>query len=293
MNVTDLARLIKSRPRMLFWSLAALTTALGGVATISVAGSPARMLGAGPAPSALYAAKVNGVIVSRAAFEQVWGETQKETRALDMQENRHLVLDSMVGAELLAQQALSDRQLMADPKLQGAMEMQQRNLLASAYATEYLRRNPVGDAALQAAYKQFVSDLGAQEFHLRHIVLSSQEAADALYLRISKGELSMIKAQDQTEERGTDGRRAGADLGWVAAGRIAPKLREKVLAMKGTGLLKPYADQAGWHLVQVEDARAVTVPAFDAVREELIPLAQRAAIREHMLALKSKASISS
>lgn len=274
---------LKNRSRSL-WALVALV----GMGSAAVAWAS---LGSPPfaASSSPILAKVNGKPISRAAFERVWTETREAEKALDMQENRQLVLDSMIGAELLAQQARSDNQLMADTQLQSAMEMQSRNLLANAYASEYLRRNPVTEADLKAAYDQLVKDLGNTEYHIAHILVPKQEDAEALYARIARAEISFAKATESSKPG--DGRRAG-DLGWQAQGRLPPGLREAVAALNGgPGLLKPFADNYGWHVAQVDEVRAIKVPTLEQSRAELVPMAQRLQLRNHLAQLKEHASI--
>lgn len=276
------------------WFIAAVAaTSLGSTAAVWAGlGGMAGLTGAIGGSAASVIARVNGQVISRAAFERVWAETRDQSRALEMQENRQIVLDSLVGAELLAQQARRDGQVMADPQLQAAMEMQARNLLANAYAAEFLRRNPAGEPALKAAYEQLVKDLGSTEFHLRHVLLAKQEDAEALYGRLVRGELNFSKALESTEEKLADGKKGSGDVGWLAEGRLAGPLKEGVLASKGAaGLIKPYADQYGWHVVMVEESRPLKAPAFEAVRGELIPVAQRQMLKDHLAQLKDKASI--
>ena len=215
------------------------------------------------------------------------------SRMLEMQENRQVVLDSVVGAELLAQQARNDSQVMADAQLQAAMEMQTRNLLANAYVNEFLRRNPASDTVLKAAYDQLLKDLGKNELHLRHVLLAKQDEAKALHARIARNELSFAKALELTEEKTQDGKKGTGDLGWLAEGRMSAPLKASVTAAKGAGLLEPFADQYGWHVVQVEETRPLKAPAFEEVRAELIPIAQRTLLRDHLAKIKASASINS
>jgi peptidyl-prolyl cis-trans isomerase C len=238
-------------------------------------------------------ARVNGAPISRAAFERVWAETREQSRMLEMQENRQVVLDSVVGAELLAQQARNDSQVMADAQLQAAMEMQTRNLLANAYVNEFLRRNPASDTVLKAAYDQLLKDLGKNELHLRHVLLAKQDDAKALHDRIARNELSFAKALELTEEKTQDGKKGTGDLGWLAEGRMSAPLKASVAAAKGAGLLEPFGDQYGWHVVQVEETRPLKAPAFEEVRGELIPIAQRTLLRDHLAKIKASASINS
>lgn len=268
---------------------------LGSVALASLAGTAAVWAALGqsvPNWSAASVAKVNGQAISRAAFDKVWSETREQSRALEMQENRQVVLDSIVGAELLAQRARQDSAVMADPQVQAAMEMQTRNLLANAYVAEFLRRSPATDAALKAAYDQLVKDLGATEYKLHHVLLAKQEDAEALHGRIMRGEVSFTKALESTEEKTQDGKRGNGDIGWLPEGRLNGPLKEAATQLKGApGIAKPYSDQFGWHIVQFEESRPLKAPAFDAVRGELIPMAQRTMLREHLAQLKEKANI--
>ena len=266
---------------------------LTGAAVVWAAFGNPLPIGGGSGKATQVIARVNGAPISRAAFERVWAETREQSRMLEMQENRQVVLDSVVGAELLAQQARNDSQVMADAQLQAAMEMQTRNLLANAYVNEFLRRNPASDTVLKAAYDQLLKDLGKNELHLRHVLLAKQDDAKALHARIARNELSFAKALELTEEKTQDGKKGTGDLGWLAEGRMSAPLKASVTAAKGAGLLEPFADQYGWHVVQVEETRPLKAPAFEEVRAELIPIAQRTLLRDHLAKIKASASINS
>ena len=266
---------------------------LTGAAVVWAAFGNPLPIGGGSGKATQVIARVNGAPISRAAFERVWAETREQSRMLEMQENRQVVLDSVVGAELLAQQARNDSQVMADAQLQAAMEMQTRNLLANAYVNEFLRRNPASDTVLKAAYDQLLKDLGKNELHLRHVLLAKQDDAKALHDRIARNELSFAKALELTEEKTQDGKKGTGDLGWLAEGRMSAPLKASVAAAKGAGLLEPFVDQYGWHVVQVEETRPLKAPAFEEVRAELIPIAQRTLLRDHLAKIKASASINS
>jgi peptidyl-prolyl cis-trans isomerase C len=291
-SIRNIVQTLRTHNRRII-SVAAAGIGLTGAAVVWAAfGNPLAGATSG-AKATQVIARVNGAPISRAAFERVWAETREQSRMLEMQENRQVVLDSVVGAELLAQQARNDGQVMAYAQLQAAMEMQTRNLLANAYVAEFLRRNPASDTVLKSAYDQLLKDLGKTELHLRHVLLAKQEDAVALHVRIVRGETTFAKALELTEEKTQDGKKGTGDLGWMAEGRLGAPLKASVDKAKGAGLLEPFADPYGWHVVQVEESRPLKAPAFETVRGELIPIAQRNQLRDHLAKIKAGASIAS
>lgn len=234
------------------------------------------------------AAVVGGNTISRAAFDGVFAE-YKSNNAADTAENRQIILDSIIVSELLAQQAIktgiTDRS-----EVKSALEMQQRNLLATAYTQEFLRNHAPNDKALNETYTEWVKSQGATEYKLRSVILPSKDRADEVSRSIRAGD-----SVDRFLVESLDKQTKGGDLGWLAEGVLSREVKDAVLAAAKSGgrATASIPGQSGWVVLQVEESRAWKAPEFTAVKSALIPAAQQKMLREHIEKLRVDAGLKS
>lgn len=234
------------------------------------------------------AAVVGNGTISRAAFDGVFAE-YKSNNAADTVENRQIILDSIIVAELLAQQAKKDG--IADRgEVRSALEMQQRNLLATAYTNEFLRGHAPDDKVLASTYSDWVKSQGATEYKLRSVILPSKERADEVSRSIRAGE-----PVDRFLAESLDKQTKGGDLGWLVEGVLSKEVKDAILAAvkSGSRATASIPGPSGWVVLQIEESRPWKAPEFAAIKSALIPAAQQKMLREHIEKLRADAGLKS
>lgn len=231
---------------------------------------------------------VNGKFVSKTLFEKAKSEAQQGNRGQAIPDEQ--LLQKIVDMELLVQDAEA-KKLDQDPEVQQKLTMMKKGILSQTAVQDYLKSNPVTDAELQAEYDKQISTSGDAEYKARHILVKSEDEAKAIIVELDQGGDFVAIAKEKSVG---PSKTQGGDLGWFAPARMVPPFSEAVIALEnGKYTAIPVKTQFGWHVILREDSRAMTPPAFDAVKERLRPMLQRQKIQDYLTTLRSQAKIES
>lgn len=198
-------------------------------------------------------------------------------------------LDELVTQELLVQ-AAQEANLADDPQVAQRLELQRRGVLARAAIDAYMEQHPVDDAAVQERYEAMANGMeGAKEYKARHILVSTEDEAQAVIGELDEGadfaELAQSKSTGPSAPE-------GGDLGWFQSDRMVPPFAEAVAAMDvGRFSNVPVQTEFGWHVILLEDTRDASAPPFEAVQQQLEQQMLRARIEEYLAGLRSEAEI--
>jgi len=192
------------------------------------------------------------------------------------------VLDQLVQQQLLAAQSHETT------RVRIAMENQRRALLAGE-AIEALTGNVVTEEALQAAYDaRFANAEPEPEYNASHILVDTEEAAQAVIDRLNAGEDFAAVAQDAST--GPSGP-SGGELGWFGIGTMIPEFENAVAAMSVGDISAPVQTQFGWHVIRLNDFRIKAQPTIDELRDELTAQIQQTALEDELTRLNDQAAV--
>jgi peptidyl-prolyl cis-trans isomerase C len=198
-------------------------------------------------------------------------------------------LDQLVGIELLAQEG-KKKGLEKSPEVVADLENQRRNIVARAMMRNYLDANPVTDAQIRQAYDQRVATLPKQEYKLAHILTPTADAANAAIADLTKGKAFAAVARERSTD--SNNKDNGGSLPWLNPNQMPPPVRDAVAGLKKSEYTKaPVQSELGWHVLLLEDTRAVTPPAFDAVKDQLKSSLENDRIGQYVAELKKSAKI--
>lgn len=265
-----------------------------------LAAVPCAAIGAEKAPAAKSAASgagteqarpfasVNGVAIPQVEARIIL-EERRASGATDSPALQNAVRNQLVGRELFAQQARKlglDR----DPAVQARIRMGNEENLARAYQQDYVARNPPTEEQVRKEYDSTKQRSGDKEFHLRQIVLATEDEAKGVIARLRSGESLQSLA---TQSRDESSRNRGGDLGWISPGNLLPQFAEAVQKLnKGQYTAQPVKSAAGWHVLLLEDQRPFTMPPYDARMQAQIRQAlARQALAAHLAELTKAAKI--
>jgi peptidyl-prolyl cis-trans isomerase C len=198
-----------------------------------------------------------------------------------------VVIDEMVNFELLLQDA-EKKNLDKEADVAAQLELQRRNVLASAAFRNYTRNNPITEEIMRKDYEDRMSRIDLTEYKLRHTLNDKQEDAKAVVAELDKG-----KAFADVAKKLSSGPSAaeGGDLGWLSPQDMVPGFKAAAIELEQGKYTAPVKTQFGWHVIYLEETRKSPPPPFEQVREQVAGIMQRKQIDDYILRLRSTAVI--
>ncbi|WP_104018501.1 peptidylprolyl isomerase [Roseovarius nitratireducens] len=194
------------------------------------------------------------------------------------------VLDQLVRQELLSQSHEGALSQVAQLRL----DNEQRAITASEVIGE-ITGEAVTDEALQTAYdSEYTGAAEETEYRASHILVETEEEAQALVEEIAGG--ANFAALAQEHSTGPSGP-SGGELGWFGAGVMVPEFSEAVTALDVGEVSDPVKTQFGWHVIKLNETRAKEKPALADVRDELADTLRRQALDAHVAQLEANSAV--
>jgi len=194
------------------------------------------------------------------------------------------VTDQLIQQELLAQTVTEE-----PAALEIAIANQRRSILSNDAIGDIVG-SAVSEEAVQAAYDaQFANVEPATEWNASHILVATQEEAQAVLDRINAGEDFAAVAQEVSTDTGSGSQ--GGELGWFGPGMMVPEFEQGVAGLEPGQLSAPIESQFGFHVIRLNETRPVEAPALDQVRGEIEAQLQQEAIEARLLELESSGEV--
>ena len=165
-----------------------------------------------------------------------------------------------------------------------------RRLMKASQAVEELSAQAIGEDEIAASYDDRYADADmGMEYDASHILVETEEAAVNLIDKLQAGADFVELAKEFST--GPSGPGGGA-LGWFGLGMMVPPFEAAVVAMEKGAISSPVKTDFGWHVIKLNDTRAISAPTLDEVRGEIIAELQRIAIERRIDELRQQATIS-
>jgi len=233
-------------------------------------------------------AKVNGVPVPKARLDAMLLQ-QQARGAPDNEQTRAMVREELVNRELVAQEA-AKAGLAKSAEVQAQIDSARQEILVGAYIREWLRKHPISDADIQKEYDRAKDQTGGQEYKARHILLETEDQAKAMIADLKKGSKFEELATKNSKDSGTKER--GGDLDWNVPGVFDKQFSEAMVKLeKGKYTETPVRTRFGFHVIQLDDVRAVKFPALAEVKPRIQQQLVQGKIEELVKGLRAKAKI--
>ena len=248
---------------------------------------------AAPLVSAQNIAVVNGKAVPKARVDAMIDQILKSpqqpgqppmTRTPDLEQK---VKDEIVLREIYIQEAERlGLQRSSDYKTQ--MEFARQSILIRALFTDAEKRLGTTDAEARAEYDRIKASNGDKEYRARHILVEKEEDAKALIAQVKGG----AKFEDLAKKNSKDPGSAenGGDLDWSNPGNYVPEFSAAMTKLqKGQVTDTAVKSQFGFHIIKLEDVRAVQFPTFEEVKEQIVQRQNQVKVTKYREDLKKKA----
>ena len=158
-----------------------------------------------------------------------------------------------------------------DVKILSAIGTEQA--LASKFLETKMASFKPSDEELKKIYDEQVNK--GQEYHLRHILVETEDQAKEIIAKLKAGEKFETLAK-LSKDPGSAAK--GGDLGWMPLDAWVPEFKEAAAKLQPKQFTEtPVKSQYGYHVIElVEAPRAPkNVPAFEAVKPQVLEMARR------------------
>jgi peptidyl-prolyl cis-trans isomerase C len=243
---------------------------------------------AAAAPATGPLATVNGVAIPRSRLEHVIRQ-QVARGAQDSEQLRAQLREALINNELLMQDA-NRSGVAKKADVQQQLELTRMEVIANAAVAEHLRASPVADADIQKEYERAKQQTGDKEYKARHILVATEDEAKGLLADLKKGTKFEELAQKKSMDEGT--RPKGGDLDWNVPSNFDKAFADAMVKLeKGKMTEAPVRSRFGYHLIQLDDVRALNFPPLPQVRQQIQQRLVDQKIQNLVRDLRAKAKI--
>ncbi|MBC8720397.1 peptidylprolyl isomerase [Paraburkholderia sp. 31.1] len=233
-------------------------------------------------------AVVNGTPIPKsradALIQQLVHQGQQDTPQL-----QQAVREELVNREILMQEALR-RGLPNRPDVKAQIAVAQQTVVLRALIEDFVKNNQPTDAEITARYNALVKDAGGKEYHLHHILVDNEQQAKELIAKIKAGASFEALAKQYSKDPGSG--KNGGDLDWSDPKAYVPEFADAATHLqKGQMTDTPVHTQFGWHIIRVDDIRAVTPPPLEQVRTQIVQQIQQEKLQAFEENLRKNAKI--
>ena len=252
------------------------------------AAKPAADKADAPAKAATVVATVNGKAIDSETFNVFVQAVANKPAAEIPDEQKKQMLEQLVNMTLAAQ-AGEKEGLENDAAVKARMQLLKTQLLAEAATEKYMKAHPVSESETKAEYDTQVANM-PKEYKARHILVDSKEKADEIIKQLAAGGDFAKIASKESKDAGSG--KNGGDLGWFTAQSMVKPFADAVAAMqKGQTTPQPVQSEFGWHVINLEDIRSPTAPAYEDVKQQVEVLSQRKKLQAYLDELRKTAKI--
>jgi peptidyl-prolyl cis-trans isomerase C len=231
---------------------------------------------------------VNGVAIPQTRIDAMNKELNAQGQP-ETPERMQAIKDELVNREVLAQ-AASKRGLDKNPDVAAQMEMARQAVLVRALFENEMKANPITDADLQKQYEVFKSQMGTNEYKVRHILVEKEDDAKTIIADLNKGGDFAKLAKEKSKDPGSKDN--GGDLDWGPSARYVKPFSDAVMKLpKGQTTTAPVKTDFGYHVIRVDDVRPLKVPEFTELKEQFRQRAQQQQIQKLVQELRTKAKV--
>jgi peptidyl-prolyl cis-trans isomerase C len=231
---------------------------------------------------------VNGVTIPQSRIDTMNKELTASGQP-NTPERQMAVKEELINREVLVQAAMK-RGLDKNPDVAAQMDMARQAVLVRALFESEVKANPISDADLAKQYEEFKKSMGDNEYKVRHILVEKEDDAKAIIAELNKGGDFAKIAKEKSKDPGSKDN--GGDLDWGPSARYVKPFADAMTSLKkGQTTTAPVKTDFGYHVIRLEDARPLKVPAFEELKEQFRQRAQQQQIQKLVMELRSKAKV--
>ncbi|GAB7537266.1 peptidylprolyl isomerase [Burkholderia sp. 22PA0099] len=211
-------------------------------------------------------AVVNGSPIPKARVDAMVAQLVQQGQQ-DSDQLRKMVSQELVNREILMQEALKEG-VPNQPDVKQQVAIAQQTVVLRALIENFVKQNKPSDAEVKAQYDQLAKSAAGSEYHLHHILVDNEQQAKDLIAKIKGGANFEDLAKQFSKDPGSA--KNGGDLDWADPKSFVPEFANAAQHLqKGQMTDTPVKTQFGWHIIRVDDIRAIAPPPFEQVKAQL------------------------
>ncbi len=236
--------------------------------------------------------KVNGQDVSSAEAQRFWEGLfpAGQAPAFDSvkPDVRDKVLRGVMAEKLLFIEAQKQGVDKSDAVAKQLEDMKRKLVVRSLLDAK--TADSITEADLKKEYDAVVALLkDEREVRARHILLATEAEANDARKKIEGGKGFDEVAKLVSKDAGSA--KQGGDLGYFTRDKMVKEFADAAFAMKKGEISAPVKSSFGWHIIKVEDSRAMTPPAFADAKEQIRGRLQEKKLNEYIAGLVKSADV--
>jgi len=232
-------------------------------------------------------ARVDGTPITRAQLKLAKDELGQDLARLPKAAQRQLILQYVVELNLLADAARKAK-LHETDKFKTLSKYYEMRALRDIFFQREVQDNITDEAAQKLYDERIGSSEPVPEIRARHILVETEEKANALAKKISDGaDFAELAKEESTGPSSAK----GGDLGFFAKDQMVEPFAEAAFKLEKGEVSDPVKTRFGWHLIKVEDKRDRQPPKFSEVKDRLKSSMVRQQLQKRMAELREAASI--
>lgn len=235
-------------------------------------------------------ATVNGTpIPSSRVDEMVKQVTSQPNAPQDTPALRDKIKEELINREILLQ-AANKLGLAKTPEVKAQLDMARQSILIRALVSDFVKKHPVSDADIKAEYDRIVKEAGDKEYHVRHILVPTEEQAKAIIAKLKAGGNFEELAKQDSKDPGSASN--GGDLDWATPTAFVKPFSDAMISLKKGQITEtPVKTQFGYHVIKVDDIRPVKIPEMDTVKKQIIEGLEQKKLMAYQEELRKNATI--
>ena len=165
------------------------------------------------------AAVVNGISIPQARIDLRVKAAAAQGQP-DSPDLRKAIREDMINLEVISQEA-KKKGMDKNPDVIEQTELARESVLVGAYVQDYAQSHPISDDQLKQEYEKLKTNLGTKEYKVRHILVDSEDEANAIIKQLGKkGNFEKI-AREKSKDAGSAEK--GGSLGWAVPSNFVPR----------------------------------------------------------------------
>ena len=234
-------------------------------------------------------ATVNGVGIPESRYDFVLKQNMAQRGESDSPELRKNIKETLINQEIIAQ-AAAKKGLDQTADFKTMMDLSRGQNLVNAYLHDYAKNHPVTDAEMKQEFDKIKAHMGSKEYKVRHILVKTEAEAKKIIADLKKGANFSKLAAEKSEDPGSKSN--GGELDWAPASNFVQPFADAVrLLKKGEITPAPVQTPFGWHVIQLQDEKALKLPTFDQVKPQLQQRVQQEHIQKLISDLRAAAKV--
>ena len=231
---------------------------------------------------------VNGVQIPLSRFELLAKQAtaQGQSDGPELQAN---IKENLIKSEIVSQEAIKAG-LDKNPEVLNQLDLLKQNLLVRAYVQNFVKSNPIKEDTLKAEYDKVKSEVGDKEYKIQHILVEDEKQAKDIIAQIKKGGDFDKLAKEKSKDAGS--KDAGGKLDWTTPASFVKPFSDALLKLKkGEYTQDPVKSPYGFHVIKLEDSRALKAPQYEEVKEKIRQNQQQNQLNKMLADLRAKAKV--